>query len=771
MTGREEVFQKAMNDGHSAAWDQMWGQAASSYRAALSEMPDHPKALSSLGLALYQTQEFEEALQIYQRVGQVSPDDPIPFEKMAQLYERLGSLKEAVISAIKAADLYLKQREIEKAMENWVRVTQLDPEHVQAHSRLALAHERLGHKQQAATEYIAIASLLQRSGNQEKAIELVVRATKLTPDTPAVKQAQMLLKNGQLLPKPTRPKGGTGPIRMAQVKKLSEPEADGDSGMGPIEEARQKALSILAEILFEYSDESDPQQTRKGLQAIMHGTGQLSMQKVAHAQIVTHLGQAIDALSRKQDETAADELEHALEAGFEHSALYFNLGMLRSEGERSESAMRHLKLAVKHEDFGLAARLLLGKILRQLGRLPEAAAEYLEALKLADAKLVAEDQADALRQLYEPLIEAQLQEVDDTAHIRLCDNISEMIMRPDWRNHLTDSRKQLPKSEGEFPMPLAEILIQAQSSQVLGAMSRVNELARQGNMRSAMDDAFHALTYAPTYLPLHSLIGDLLIQGSRTKDAIAKFSVVAQAYSVRGEANQAATLLRKIVRLAPMDFTSRTKLIDQLTARGEVDEAINEYLNLADIYYRLAELDMARETYATALRAAQQGNADRVWSVNILQRMADIDMQRLDWRRALRVFEQIRTLRPEDEGVRRNLVDLNWRMGKIPEAQIELKSYLDYLNSKQKGDAAINFLEDLLTDHGTQLDLRHALAEQYRRGGRMEDAIAQYDSIGEMLLEVGDKEGALQAITMLLTLNPPNADEYRQLLTQIQSGA
>ncbi|MCF6278604.1 MAG: tetratricopeptide repeat protein [Anaerolineales bacterium] len=152
MTGREDLFQKAMNDGHSAAWDQLWGKAAASYRAALTEMPDNPKALSSLGLALYQMQEFTEALDIYRRVAMVSPDDPISFERIAQLCERLGNLKDAVTAAMKAADLYLNQREIEKAIENWVRVTQLNPGHAMARSRLALAHERLGHAQQAATE-------------------------------------------------------------------------------------------------------------------------------------------------------------------------------------------------------------------------------------------------------------------------------------------------------------------------------------------------------------------------------------------------------------------------------------------------------------------------------------------------------------------------------------------------------------------------------------------------------------------------------------------
>ncbi len=49
-------------------------------------------------------------------------------------------------------------------------------------------------------------------------------------------------------------------------------------------------------------------------------------------------------------------------------------------------------------------------------------------------------------------------------------------------------------------------------------------------------------------------------------------------------------------------MTARNRLIEQLLARGLTDDAIREYMELADIYYRLAELDMARKTYATALQ-------------------------------------------------------------------------------------------------------------------------------------------------------------------------
>lgn len=769
MPAREDIFQKAMNEGHSAAWDQEWQKAANAYRRALEEFPDHAKALNSLGLALYQLNQVDEALQIYKRAVEISPDDPVSMEKVAQLSERVGDLKAAMDFRIKAGDLYLKQRDTEKALENWVHVTSINPENAIAHSRLAQVHERLGHAQQAVTEYLAIASIIQRAGNMEKTQEMVNKAQSLLPNSPEVKQAQTLLKNGQLLPKPIRGKGGTGPIRMAQVMQLQKPQKAA-SGLDPIAEARQKALTQLAELLFEYSDESPAAQERRGLSAIMKGTGGVSLQNAEQTKVILHLGQAIDSQSKGNEAQAAEEMEGALSAGFKHPALFFNLGLLRFKGERYETAQRFLQNAVKHNDYALGSRLLLGQILIKKSNPKEAALEYLEALKLADAQTAPPHSADDISQQYEPLIESLQNQKDENALRKICDNVHGLLLRPDWREQLHKTREQMPKQEGNYQAPLAEVILQAQSSSVLESMNRINQLARMGSLRSAMDEAYEAIQSAPTYLPLHTLMGDLLVQEGRNADAITKFSVVAQSYSVRGEVQQAAKLLRRIIQISPMDLGARTRLIDQLVARGQLDDAIQEYLELAGIYYRLAELDMARKTYTTALRLVQQSSASREWNVHILQRMADIDMQRLDWKQAVRVYEQIRTLTPDDDAARKQLIELNLRMGQADKALIELDSYISHLETQNKNELALGFLEELTREHSEQPMLKRTLAALLHRMGRTNEAVPMLDALGETLLEKGDKQGAMEVINQIVLMNPPNAEDYRALLNQMRSG-
>lgn len=773
MTEHEDAFQQAMNQGHSAAWDQRWDRAAHFYRLALREIPDHPQALTNLGLALIELQEFDEALHCYQKAARLNPNDPIPLEKVAQLSERMGNLDLAAQAALRAAELYLKSHDANKAIENWERVIRLNPESLPARSRLAMIFERLGEKHKAASEYLAVASLLQSAGEAEKAMQAVQQALKLLPDNEEAQQALNLLKDFKPLPKPTRPRGGTAPLRMSQVRQLQAPQdaAQAVVELDPVAAARQKALTILAGMLFDTADDELDWRpsSRRGLQAIVSGDSGDQSKPVDRNRMILHLSQVVDLQTRGEASQAADELLRAMEAGLEHMAAVFDLGYLYAEIGRVESAIRQLQTSVKHADFALGSRLLLGDLLNKKGRLKEAALEYLEALKLADVQLVPQEHAADLLQLYDLLIESQRFQNNPEILNRICVNVHDMLMRPDWRTQLRQAREQLPATgdQGSY-LPLAEILVEARSSQVTILVSMIKEMMKKGHLRSAMEEAFYAIDEAPTYLPLHAIIGEMLVQSNQVTTAVEKFQVIARTYAMRGEAQQAISYARRVVELTPTDLTARQRLIDHLVAFGKAESAIEEYIQLAEVYYSLADLSLARKTYTDALRTAQQTNVDRALRVKILRRMVDIDIQSLDWRQALRVLEQIRTLQPDDAEARSQIIQLSFRLGQEQQALAELDNYIGFLNSNNQVARALQFLEGLAAEYPERIPVRRRLADAYRSIGRISDAVFQLDAIGEMLLQANERAAAIQTIETIIALDPPNKIEYVQLLGQLK---
>jgi hypothetical protein len=52
----------------------------------------------------------------------------------------------------------------------------------------------------------------------------------------------------------------------------------------------------------------------------------------------------------------------------------------------------------------------------------------------------------------------------------------------------------------------------------------------------------------------------------------------------------------------------------------------------------------------------------------------------------------------------------------------------------------------------------------------VDEAVTQLDSLAEEMLNGGKKEEAMVVINQILLMGPSNAEQYRQLLMQLQSG-
>jgi len=277
-----------------------------------------------------------------------------------------------------------------------------------------------------------------------------------------------------------------------------------------------------------------------------------------------------------------------------------------------------------------------------------------------------------------------------------------------------------------------------------------------------------ALDYAPTYLALHLRMADILIESGNSETGLKKLTTIAEVHRVRGEIPQATEVYQKILHEAPINIAARTRIIDLMAQQDRNNEALNQYLELSEIYRQMAEINAARKALANALRLAQRTSVGREWSLRILRQMGDIDLSRLDWRRALRVYEQVRTIDTSDEEARSNVIDLNLRLGQEEQAAQELDSYLEYLVQSQRSSEALNMLEELARTHPGKQPLHARLAEAYRAAGRKADAIAQYDALGEIQLDAEQNQEAIQTIQTIIDLEPPDLEGYRELLRNLK---
>ncbi len=191
-------------------------------------------------------------------------------------------------------------------------------------------------------------------------------------------------------------------------------------------------------------------------------------------------------------------------------------------------------------------------------------------------------------------------------------------------------------------------------------------------------------------------------------------------------------------------------------------------MELADLYRQMAQIDSARQTLDEAYGRARQVGASNNDKLRLLNAMGDIDISRLDWRHALDVYQEIFKLDPEDPDARAKLIDLNLRLGQEEQAAKTLDAHLDHLVKANRGSEALELLEKLAREHPGKQSLHARLAEAYRAAGRQADAIAQYDALGELQLDSGNRQAAIATIRTIIDLDPPDVEGYHELLRNLQ---
>ncbi|MBN1967309.1 MAG: tetratricopeptide repeat protein [Anaerolineae bacterium] len=731
-----------MNAGNSAAWEQQWDRAIAAYGRAVQEFPEDPDAHRSLGLALLMAHRLEEALKVYTRAHQLAPDDAIPLEKSADVLERMGRLREAAQQYIKVADIYIAQRDLEKAIGNWERATQLTPGLIQIHAKLATAYERTGESKKAIVQYLTLAFNFQRAGDTKRAIQAVHRAIRLEPGNPQALNALQALESGtqwQAPPSIVERTATQKPEAFDFRMEAAGAEVGESDPRGPLGEAEVAALSDLAIYVFE-SDNLD-MGSALAIQAI--------------------------ELHRQHDiEGAIASYQQALEARFNHSAIHLSLGALLIQEGDSEAAIKHLNVAIQEAQYAAGANHGLGQAFMKLGKARDAALYLVETLRLVDLSLaISTDERAQLNATYDDLA-SSIHHSDEDQLVGMNERFFRLLTGTDWKQRVAETRRMFEESarKGRDKTDIGDIF---GNEELIEATSRIDRYMREGYLTLAMDEAHYAVEIDPSNLPVHTLIAQILMADNRLAAAAEKYKVIADTYLVREQPDRAEAILTEVLQVAPMDLEVRARLIDLLEQNEQWADVLDQYIDMADAYYQMADFDMARDTYEDAFHLAQRLDVEADQIIRILHRMADIDVTRMDLRQALRTYEQIKAMRPDDERTRKALMDLNYRLNNRVEAMKELDELMRLYAKQRRSDLIQQVLEEQVAIYPDEMALRSRLAAFYSHIGRKEDAVRQLDALGELQLDAGLHNAAAETIRQIVTLNPPGVEDYKRLLRQL----
>lgn len=737
MPGNRDAYEQSMNAGHGAAWDQDWRAAANYYARAVQEFPEDPEAHIHLGLALLNNEKLEEALRVYKRAHQLAPDDPIPLEKSADVLERMGRLKEAAQQYVNVSEVYLAQRDLTKAIGNWERATQLTPGLTAIHAKLAQAYERIGDKKKAIREYLKLASNFRLQNETEKAIKAVERALRLDQKNAyALNTLRALQSGGQVILEDYDDDEPSAKHSTGEAKRVEVKEAD---PLGPMGEAMTEALTLLASYVIESGD----------MDAIGDAMQAMEMQR----QSIND--QAIEAYKRA-------------DTRLRHPALKMNLGGLLLLADKADEAAKQFGEAIAAPELQAGAFHGLGWAYAKLGKHRMAVKNLIRALQTVDeAMTIDPNEASELSSTYDRLTK-MLSERSDEILSPINERFVKLLTGKDWKQRIAETRRTLEdtiREEGE--QGLVDFLSEAGSSALTESVSSIDKYMRQGLLVLAMDEAHRAVEFAPTYLPVHVRMAEIMMREGRVRQAINKYNTVAKLYLVRGENDRAAAILSEVLEMAPLDVPVRLNLIELLEKEERWGEVLDQYIGLANTYQQLGNFDQSRETYVSAERLGKRNSAPVEKIVQIKHHIADIDQMKLDTRRAMKTYEEITEMLPSDERAQKMLVDLYYAQDNQVEALKRLDVLLSIYAKNKQVNRITQTLEDLVKRYPDDHGLRQRMATIYRRLGRKKEAIAQLDALGDLQLEAGLHDEAVKTIKQIVDIGPDDPTPYRQLLTQL----
>jgi tetratricopeptide (TPR) repeat protein len=750
LAGDKNLYDKAIREGLDFAWGGQWEKAMEAYQRALAEVPKDPVVHNHLGLANFELERYDQALAAYREASRLAPEDPGPLLRMAEIHEKLGQRHAAADAFINAAEIHRQQRSWGDAIRAYQQATQLHSSHTGARQALAEVYTEVNQPQRAAKEYLNLARVLQGQGQLEKALEQCRNALELDPRNA---EARTLAEGMHL---------GT----TAEGGEIKSPVA-GEEGGSPVDIARDKALEELAGIPFEDAPVEPPGEMA-GFQIGTAPAAAPDATKLSRPQIDALVARAIDFQTRGLMDEAIACYAQVIDAGVDRPAAHFNLGLLYQQRLRFESAIPEFRKALRNPQYALGAHFALGECYKALGRVDEALEHFVQALKIVDLGTVQREQADDLINLYDALADSYIAKGDREKALVFTNSLVEFLSSKGWEDKARDARKRLDgMSEEGVTMSLAEILAAPRADSILTAMSVSQEYVRRGALTTATEVCFRAIESAPSYLPLHVRLAEIFAHDGRVDDAVEKYQTVANLYLVREETRQAIGIYKRILHLMPMDVVIRSRLIDLLISSGEIDQALDEYLALADTYYQLAQIDKSLEKYAEALRLVPRASDEQDRRVRMLRKMADIQMRRANWREATVLYRQLVSVVPEDERARLQLVDLYYKLGRTKEADKATVQMIEYYRNRDEMDRALALLQEAVRLQPQQMALRARLARAYIDAGQRSEAIQELDALGELQLDAGLRQQAMATVRFIISLKPDNVESYRQLLTQL----
>ncbi|MEZ4592479.1 MAG: tetratricopeptide repeat protein [Chloroflexota bacterium] len=642
MAGNRARFEEALNRGHSHSWDQKWQEAIQEFKSAIEEIANEPAPYAGLGMAYLELNQLKEALENYKLAARFSRGDIIYLERVADVQERLGLYGEAGKTYMAIGEVELNRRRLSNAMDNWNRAVRLEPDLLRGHQRLASIYERQGSVHNAIREYLAIARILNAQGESENALQACQLALKLDPRNAEVLTAIEQIRSGEKLAGESDSPSYQSSDSISEVAQhmaaALQAKAGGSNGKAadaasPVQDARRLASEKLAEDLFAGEDMELNAQTlqmtsliSKALDFQTRGMTNEAISAYEEAMSLgldntaAHFNLGLLYQDKLRFEDAVREFELSVKDHDFRLASYFSLGECHRARGRIEKALQHFINVLKIVDLATvqhsqADRLIelyenLADSLMAQGERDQASAfanalvEFLSHKGWEDKAKEARGRLDAISDsgmmILGDMLTAGSEQVLESLYLS-----QEYAKRGMYDTAVEETYRAVQLSNDYLPAHI-------QLGELLGKQGRRETAAQKfitvadtyrirGDVNGSILSYEKAVEMMPLDLAARTRLIDMLKQHGQIDRALEHYLAVGDAYYQLAQVDKARDTYQEALKLAPRGDDANGWKVRFLRLAAEIDIQRFDWRRALTAYKELRVLDPNDERTAITL--------------------------------------------------------------------------------------------------------------------------------------------------------------------------
>ncbi|HZS78515.1 MAG TPA: tetratricopeptide repeat protein [Ktedonobacteraceae bacterium] len=364
---------------------------------------------------------------------------------------------------------------------------------------------------------------------------------------------------------------------------------------------------------------------------------------------------------------------------------------LRGEGLRHyDMVIREYNSAAETYPNNFDVRFAQGQIHQQAGQFDHAIDAYQMAMRDSSLEVLARtSSAQCLLAQGKP--EAAIQQLEQALQ----------IVRSGGKGAVEPSVwAARPREEGEeHQAPEIEIsMLLAKTYGRVGKQEQMQAILRQVKQSTANRDE------------VSSALAEISARQGDIDSALQEYIELAQFYRSKRQTDNALSVLKEMVRVAPQDPRAHAELGDIYISRGHLEEGIAELRLLADIYLRRNRMEEAGET---------------LWRIgNVCSEMGNPDEAFMNLRRAV-------DLLPNNMDLLREMVAFCWQTSRTREAtQYQTIIARHYFETHQVKES-VAALQQLIAIDRNNFEAYDMLGQTYQSVGEYEQASRVYKNLAK----------------------------------------